>query len=416
MEYQEALDWLYCQKKLKKREDLSRIKRCIALLKIQTNYQIIHIAGTNGKGSVASYLNTILSLAGKKVGLFVSPFVISFNERIQVNQAYISDEEVIRIIQKLKVFSEDYFKEYQDVIPFFELTLLMALLYFQQQEIDVLVLECGLGGLLDATNALDKDLAIITNIGYEHVKELGPTLEDIARHKLGITRRDTPCLTNVEEDLLPLFTAYAQEHHFPLIYVQKNVQDIYLTEDKSCFTYKERFYQSSLYGVFQAYNASLAIEAIHQLYKEISNETIQKALLEVFWPGRFEKIASNIILDGAHNVHGIQALVQTIKAAYPKKKIKIVFTALKDKAISEMLTSLDSISAYYYFTTILDRRATTLEEFLPLTTKPYRCFESYEEAIDQAIFDLREEELLIITGSLHFISTARKYIKEREKL
>ena len=414
MKYTEALDWLYTQKKLHKRENLSRIKHCIELLNIKTNYQIIHIAGTNGKGSVASSLNAILKKMGKRVGMFVSPYVISFNERIQVNAAYITDEEVIHYIERLQGFSKEYFEKYQDTIPFFELTFLMALLYFEQKSIDVLILECGLGGRLDPTNVLDKDAAVITNIGYDHMKELGPTLFDIAEHKLGITRKNIPCFTCVDEEILPYFQTYAIANEFPLFYPKKDVSNIQVFEDKTCFTYRNVEYQVSLRGVFQAYNVSLALAVIQTLYPKTEETLLNQALMEVTWPGRFERVQSNIILDGAHNLPGIEALVETLKTAYPNRKIKVVFTALRDKMISDMLSTLDAVTERYYFTTIQDSRASELESFTTLTSKPYQLFSSYQEAICRARNELKEEELLIITGSLHFISEARKYLMEKE--
>ena len=412
MKYSEALDWLYSQKKLQKREDLSRIKRAIELLGIHTDYQIIHIAGTNGKGSVASYLNQMCMDFGKKVGMFVSPYVVSFNERIEVNQIYIPEEKVIEYIEKLKIFSKDYWQKYHDIIPFFELTFLMALLYFEEQNIEVLILECGLGGRLDATNVLKKNAAVITNIGYEHVKELGPTLEEIAWHKLGITRSNIPCLTSVDEAILPIFQTYAEEHHFPLIYTKNDVESIQVKETFTEFTYKKRVYQTSLRGVFQAYNAALAIETIFRLYPNYPENLLKNALIKTSWPGRFERVKSNIILDGAHNLPGIQALVETIHCAYPEHKIKVVFTALRDKDIHQMLSILDQVAEQYYFTSILDARASRIEDIAQSTKRPYQCYDNYLDAIAAATKELSVNELLVITGSLHFISEVRRLFKK----
>lgn len=245
----EALDWLYQQKKLKKREDLSRIKNCIELLKIQISYPVIHIAGTNGKGSTASYLNRMLMLSGKKVGLFVSPYVISFNERIEINQEYISDEDILLYIDKLQKLQADYQRNYEDTIPFFELTLLMALLYFQEQKIDILILECGIGGLLDATNAIEKKVCVITNIGYDHMAQLGNTLEEIAFHKLGITRPGVPCFTTVDEELLLYFKDYAKQHDVPLYWLTPEIKHIDIRDRGTKFMFRKDTFQTSLDGV-----------------------------------------------------------------------------------------------------------------------------------------------------------------------
>ena len=405
----EALDWLYQQKKLKKREDLSRIKNCIELLKIQISYPVIHIAGTNGKGSTASYLNRMLMLSGKKVGLFVSPFVICFNERIEINQEYISDEDILLYIDKLQKFQADYQRNYEDTIPFFELTLLMALLYFQEQKIDILILECGIGGLLDATNAIEKKVCVITNIGYDHMAQLGNTLEDIAFHKLGITRPGVPCFTTVDEELLLYFKDYAKQHDVPLYWLTPEIKHIDIRDRGTKFMFRKDTFQTSLDGVYQAYNAALAIAVMQYLNPNQSVELLKEAIKTTSWPGRFEYITPQIILDGAHNLPGIQALSHSLHLKYPHKKIKIVFTALKDKAIDSMLEALDSVVDSYYFTTIEDKRSSTLDTFH--TKKKYVLYEDYREAIKKARENLKTEEILVITGSLHFISQVRKFLR-----
>ncbi|MDE6660224.1 MAG: bifunctional folylpolyglutamate synthase/dihydrofolate synthase [Anaeroplasmataceae bacterium] len=410
--YEEALAWLYSQKKSHRREDLSRIKECIELLNIKTNYPILHIAGTNGKGSTASYLSEMLILKGKKVGLFVSPYVISFNERIEVNGKYISNEEVLAYTNELEELSKYYQETYQDTIPFFELTFLMALLYFEKQNIEVLVLECGLGGLLDVTNALEKKVAIITNIGYDHMAQLGNTLEEIAYHKLGITRTGIPCFTAVDEVLMPYFKEYAKMHNVDMHFVKPMISNISMAKDGTHFTYDSIPYKTALKGLYQAYNAGLAIAVMKYLDSSYPKELLDNALRNTTWPGRFEYVEKNIILDGAHNIDGIRALFETLKRAYPSSKIKVIFTALKDKAFPEMLKILDTVTHKYYFTTILDKRASSPSDFTSLTEKSYEVIEDYKEAISKAISDLDEEELLVITGSLHFISEARKEILE----
>ena len=413
--YESALAWLYEQKKSHKREDLTRIKECIKLLNIKTNYHILHIAGTNGKGSTASFLSQMLLLKGKKVGLFVSPYVISFNERIEINGSYISDEEVVFYTNKLQKFSIFYQENYQDTIPFFELTFLMALLYFEKENIEVLVLECGLGGLLDVTNALDKEVAIITNIGYDHMAQLGNTLEEIANHKLGITRPGVPCFTTVDDSLIPYFKDYAKKNHIEMHFIKSDVSNIKMNEEGTSFVYDNEEYQATLKGLYQAYNASLAIAVMKYLDSKYPEDLLRLALQKTAWPGRFEFLKENVLIDGAHNIDGIKALCESLKASYPNRKIKIIFTALKDKDFREMLERLDFIASKYYFTTIIDKRAGNALEFTEYTKKPYEVIGDYQEAIHKALLELSGEELLVITGSLHFISKVRRTLLEMLK-
>lgn len=407
---EDAKDFLYNQKKLKKREDLSRIKNCIDLLNIKTNYEIIHIAGTNGKGSTACYIKKMLELKGLKVGFFVSPFVIEFNERIQINDEYVSDAEIISSVNILKDFSMEYFNKYNDSIPFFELTLLMALMHFEKNKIDYAIIECGLGGLLDSTNCLDTAIQVITNIGYDHMAQLGNTLEEIAYHKLGITRKNKPCFTCIDDDIKPYFLKYAKENDIDIHYVKNDVSNIIIGNMVS-FDYKNESYKTKLNATYQAYNASLAIEVIKYIFNDYPKSMIDEALNQAYWPGRAEEIIPDVIIDGAHNISAMEALVASLSQRYLNKTFKFVFFALHDKDIKEMLKCLDKVSSFYYFTTINDKRTTDINLFSTLTKKPFELIDDYENALDKAIKEKKCDEILIITGSLHFISAVRKYLK-----
>ena len=404
----DALNWLYVQKKSKRREDLTRIKNCVDLLNLSPSYKVIHIAGTNGKGSTASFIKKLLQLKGFNVGFFTSPFVVKFNERIQINDEYISDEEIVNYINKLYYFAHNYQEKYLDTIPFFELTFLMSLMYFKDNNVDYLVLECGLGGRLDATNIFNSIVSIITNVGFDHMNQLGNTLESIAWHKLGIVRKDHECFTCVNGKVKDYFLSYANEYELHINYVYDDVTNIVSYEDYIQFEYKGSKYKTTMNAKYQAYNASLAIAVIKELFPNYEDELINKALCLTTWPGRFEEIIPNVIIDGAHNIHGIEALVESLKNKYQDTKFKVVFTALHDKQIAEMLKSLDEIAYFYYFTTIVDSRATEVNYFKELTSKEYVLIDDYREAINKALEDKQADEILVITGSLHFISEVRK--------
>lgn len=408
----DTLNWLYTQKKQNRRENLDRIKFCAEALDLIPSYKIVHLAGTNGKGSTAKILSTILSLKGKKVGLFVSPFVIKFNERIQINNEYITDEEILEYINTLYQFQNEYKEKYNDTIPFFELTFLMALMHFKKNDIEIGIIECGMGGRLDATNFLNSDLSIITNVGFDHMNVLGNTLEEIANHKLGIAKSNITCLTCVSDELKTMFDEYAKDNNINMKHVDEYVSDINLS-NKTYFKYKGINYSSALLGTYQAYNASLAVEAAYLIDDTLTINEIQKGLDNTFWPGRLEMIRNNprVLIDGAHNIHGIDALVNTIKNLYPDNKINIVFTALHDKEYKKMIDSLNEITNKYYFTSINDLRATDINEFINITNINSEVISDFKECINKAINDLNDE-ILIITGSLHFISMVREYLKK----
>ena len=406
----EALNWLFTQKKTQKRENLDRIKLCVNRLNCNPDYKIAHIAGTNGKGSTASNLKNIMVNTGKRVGLFVSPFVVCFNERIQINNEYIKDYEILNYLSILKIFSDEYKITFEDTIPFFELTLLMALMYFKDNNVDMAVIECGLGGKLDATNFINPDITIITNVGFDHMNSLGDELSEIAEHKLGIAKPGKVCLTCVEDQLRKQFNTHAKNNNVEMIYVNDDVKNIILS-DVTQFTYKEVIYLTPLLATYQAFNAALAIEAAFRLDPSISSETIQKGLNETFWPGRMEVISKEplVIIDGAHNIHGICGLVDSLKVL-TNKKIKVVFTALSDKEYKAMVHKLEEVTEEFYFTTINDNRAMDIELFNALTSKKYLIIDDFKDCIDLALSTLSAEECLLITGSLHFISAVRQYL------
>lgn len=406
---EEVYAWLYSQKKLSKRENLDRISHCLKELEVLPDYPIIHIAGTNGKGSTASYIKNILKYTGKRVGLFVSPYVISFNERIQINDRFISDAEILYYANFLEAYAQAYFQKYNDILPFFELTLLMAMLFFKDRNVDVAVIECGVGGLLDATNALPSVLAVITNVGYDHMNTLGSTLPEIAAHKLGIVHEGMTCLTCVCEELKPQFTEYALAHNAQMVFVDKDITDVEVN-DWTCFTYKKMPYRASLLAGYQAYNAALAIEAVHRLEPMIPRELICAGLENTVWPGRMEVMQARplVLFDGAHNLHGIEGLADTMVKMKNGKFLKIIFSALHDKAFDKMLHRLDDIADFYYFTKMEDTRATMPEEFTTFTARPYAVIENAEECLRKALEDLKDEEVLLVTGSLHFISVMRR--------
>ena len=409
----EVFSWLYNQKKTQKRENLDRIKKCIDDLELTPNYPIIHIAGTNGKGSCASYIKNILKLTGRHIGFFVSPYVVCFNERIEINDRYISNSEIMFYANKLYTYATNYYNKYNDTIPFFELTFLMALMFYKDRNIDLAVIECGVGGLLDATNVLNTSLAIITNVGFDHMNTLGNTLDEIANHKLGIVKENMTCLSCVCDELKPKFINYAKAHNNKMIFVDQFVKNISVS-DKTYFEYKNEKYSSSLLANYQAYNASLAIEAVKFIEPSINNDIINLGLNETYWPGRMEIISKNplVILDGAHNIHGVCGLVDSIKQMYPNKKINVLFSALHDKAFDKMLAKLDEITSKYYFTTINDKRASDPEEFSHYTSKSYYVLDNLDECLKNALGD-RCCDLLLVTGSLHFISVVREKILKK---
>ncbi len=408
----EAIFYIENIKRKEKRTNLNRMHRALEMLgNPERAYKVIHVAGTNGKGSTVSYLTNILMEAGFSVGSFISPYVIKFNERIMYNLSYISDEDLVKyanIIYDLKLKLE----EEDEVITFFEFITLMGLLYFKDKHVEFAVVEVGLGGVLDATNIFDHALRIITNIGFDHMNALGNTLSEIADKKLGILHENEKLISAVDESLLKQFEDHSKELNSRLYWVNKDIKDIEESFNGVSFKYKNEEFRTPLLGIFQAYNAALAIEAVRQIMPDISSRTIQGALDKTVWPGRLQIIKHKpiILIDGGHNIHGIDAVVKSIKGL-TNQKIHVLFTALKDKEIDKMLRALDEIASDYIFTTINDSRASSIMDILAVNQKPYKAIDDYKEALSY-LDNFGPDEIILVTGSLHFISLVINFLKK----
>lgn len=408
----EAIFYIENIKRKEKRTNLNRMHRALEMLgNPERAYKVIHVAGTNGKGSTVSYLTNILMEAGFSVGSFISPYVIKFNERIMYNLSYISDEDLVKyanIIYDLKLKLE----EEDEVITFFEFITLMGLLYFKDKHVEFAVVEVGLGGILDSTNIFDHALRIITNIGFDHMNALGNTLSEIADKKLGILHENEKLISAVDESLLKQFEDHSKELNSRLYWVNNDIKDINESFNGVSFKYKNEEFRTPLLGIFQAYNAALAIEAVRQIMPGISSRTIQSALDKTVWPGRLQIIKHKpiILIDGGHNIHGIDAVVKSIKGL-TNQKIHVLFTALKDKEIDKMLRALDEIASDYIFTTINDSRASSIMDILAVNQKPYKAIDDYKEALSY-LDNFGPDEIILVTGSLHFISLVINFLKK----
>lgn len=398
-----ALEWLQNKKKKTKRQDLKRITTLAKTINIyKNNFKIIHIAGTNGKGSTAMYYTNILMDLGYKVGSFTSPYIIKFNERITINKEYISDKDLLRLINDIYPIICDYEVKNDDLVPFFEILVLIAFQYFKQNEIEYLVLECGLGGLLDATNFVVPKLSIITSIGYDHQNSLGEDILDIAYHKAGIIKENGICFTISN----PLTNQYIIEEANKLNAKLYILDDISLTAKENNgtdFVYNGFNFHTPLYGLYQANNAVLMIAGIKHLFPNIDYKFVNKSLQKAFIPARFEKI-NNYILDGAHNISAIKELVKTLKELQ-LTNIICIYTSLKDKKYADIIPLLDEIVDSYIFPTFNDARSVEAREFSKYTKKKYQVVDSLKEALN-----LVNTKPCLITGSLHFVSECRKFL------
>jgi dihydrofolate synthase/folylpolyglutamate synthase len=403
----EAIQWIEVQIKFKPKTDLGRMKKAYEMLNIDlTGIKKIHVAGTNGKGSVCSYITHILMEASYKVGTYTSPYLVRFNERIKVQFEDISDEDLLVLINQIYDFNITFEKAYGEFLSFFELLTLMSLIHFSNQKVDVIVMEVGLGGLLDATNVLNYDVSLITSIGFDHMKQLGNTLESILYNKLGIVKPYHHLITTVDPILHEQCVVHCMNHKATFeLYSQKHLRVI--SHNPIRFIHEHTIYELKLLGNYQHLNALISIKAIHYLFPKISTHKIQNGLKKAVWPGRLEEIASQIYIDGAHNTHAIDALKSLSETTFKGKNIYVLFSALGDKDILGMIEKVKSFAYEITLTSFPDVRYLDLSPYASSSTK---FISDPFDAIKFIKKKMKEDDILLILGSLHFAG----YMKSQE--
>lgn len=396
----ECFDWLYEPREFDAKFDLSRMYKAIDLFNRPIDYKCIHVAGTNGKGSTVSYLKNMLIQAGYKVGTFISPFVVIFNERITLNNQYISDEDFVRLCNHVYLNLTASNLE----ISFFEILTVIAFLYFEENEVDYAIIETGVGGRLDSTNVINKEVALITNVGLDHQDMLGDTLEKIAKEKLGIV--DDVLITSIQDSLRPMVEEYTRMRNSKLIFTDR-VDELENTITSTKFSYKTNKYELSMLGEHQATNASLAIEAVHYLRDNkgliITDEQIKSGLRNAFWPGRLEKVGNRVYVDGAHNREGVESLVKFLNKFEDKKQI--IFSCLADKPVDNMIHLLDEVADEIIFTQFDYPRCEQAEVLYNKSNHPRKTLvDDYKKTLTMA----DDTMLTVYCGSLYFISLVRQ--------
>lgn len=407
---EDAIYWIEHIKRKEKRTSLDRMSKLLNILgNPQNDYKKIHIAGTNGKGATCEITTSILIEEGYSVGRFVSPYILKFNERIVVNHKEISDDELLNLVNYIYPIIIKYNNDNDDIVPFFEVVTLIGFLYFKNKKVDYAVIECGLGGKLDATNVINPVLSIIPSVGFDHMKVLGDTLYDIAKHKLGILKNNSHLITGVSEELYDLFKKDANSKNSTVEFIKENNLKAICTFEGTSFELDGVKYHTNLLGTFEALNASLAIKTC-QYISNPTKEEIDKALNNIFWPGRLELVSNNplTILDGGHNISAINEVVKAIKAIDKSLKFTVIYTGLSDKETDKVIKKLEDIADRFIITTIDDPRA----------KDPQVLFD--EVSINQKILIndeynayLKAKEYnkpILIVGSLHFVSSLRNFV------
>lgn len=421
MNYTETINYLYTKLPMFERQGPSGIKKdltntialCSNLDHPEKKFKSIHIAGTNGKGSVSHMLAAIFQEAGYKTGLYVSPHYKDFRERIRVNGEYISQKYVVDFVESSQ-------STIQDIKPsFFEITVAMAFKYFADKKVDIAIIETGLGGRLDSTNVITPILSIITNISYDHQNILGNTLPEIAGEKAGIIKENIPVLIGeYQKEVSTVFNQMAKEQNSPIRYASKiGKMMTQATKDRYLYKSNEGQYlklDMPYHGPYQEMNIKTVLQAIHWLNElqetNITDQVLNKGLknLDKYVPliGRFQIINKKplTILDGAHNTGGLKLLFDKIKSI-GKKKVHCVFGTVKDKEYASVIKILPKEFFYYFVKADLPRALddvtlTQLASKKKLTGKNYgRVKNGYLQAIKNA----KPNDLVLVTGSIFVV-------------
>ena len=386
----------------------------------ERNLRVIHIAGTNGKGSVSAYIDSILRQAGYTTALFTSPHLVKINERFRINFKECSDEELILAWCQVKSFMEKGEKQGLQPLTFFEILFLMGMIIFSQKEIDYCILETGLGGRLDATVLSDPVLSIITSISYDHMEILGDTIEKIAAEKAGIIKNGIPVVAVDEENgAFPVIERTAKEKKSP-VYGLKS-QDLTILkkyENKIDFSINSRYYKISnlkvkSYASYQVQNAALAVLAVKVLLPEVSQDVIREGIVKMYWPGRMEEIAENVYVDGAHNPGAVRQIYNSL--ADSDKEWLLLFAVCSDKDYTEMIRILGKIPWKRIYITKIDSArgadtAAVRQCFEEAAGCPICEFESAGEAFRAALRDRgdEKEENLLCLGSLYLVGEIKE--------
>lgn len=386
--------------------------------------KILHVAGTNGKGSVCAYMQAILLSEEKTVGFFTSPHLEKMNERIRINGTQISDEEFVRIFQNVKTVVDQMMKEGEEHPSYFEFLYGMGLLAFEDAGVEYVILETGLGGRLDATNSFETPLlSVITSIGMDHTGILGNTISEIAGEKAGIIKRGVPVIFDgSQEEASVVIRKTAQEMEAPCREIGKDAFEIKeISEKHIAFSILDDYDNNTLWqvkgtGIYQMMNASLAIAGMIYIFGgDCHYEKWQKAIREVCWSGRMEEILPNVILDGAHNPPAIRKFIESV-GLQKKRNIVILFSVVTDKDYKRMIQELcEGVSAKSYVITKLeDERGASCQEiaetFAAHTRAKVVVKEELQDAFAEAMKEKGEDGVLYCLGSLYLIGELKTLI------
>lgn len=424
MNYEEAVRYIEDIPKFTKKHTFDHTQEFLKRLGSPCRERkILHVAGTNGKGSVCAFMQAILLSEKKTVGFFTSPHLVKINERIQINAAEISDEEFVCVFEKVRGVAEKMQTEGIEHPSYFEFLYAMGMTAFEKADVEYVILETGLGGRLDATNSFGHpSVTVITSIGLDHTDILGDTIEKIAAEKAGIIKPGVPVFYDGStKESNVVIERTAEKQGAPCRKISKDAFEILeITEKDIAFSAGSEYDNNTAWrvrgtGIYQVMNAMLAIEAMHFLFGTGHEKLWKEAVAKVQWPGRMEEILPGIILDGAHNLAAIERFTESVSRQKSQRTI-ILFSAVAEKDYTHMIKTLcEGVQAEAYVVTkIQDKRGAATDEliqsFRKCTDVPVYERESLAEAFGLARELKGENGRLYCLGSLYLIGELKKII------
>lgn len=424
MNYEQALSYIESIEKFGIDLGLDRMRELLRRIgDPQNGLRYVHVAGTNGKGSTVAFISNILMAAGYKTGIYISPSLDRFTKRIQVDGREIDKDVLAELTQKVKDAADSMQQDGLSVPTEFEQVNAIAFLYYEHEKCDFVVLEVGLGGRMDSTNVINcPEVAVIASISFDHMQYLGNTLPEIAGEKAGIMKEGGDVVVyDQAPEVMEVFRNVAIERGCRLHVSGKPANGNAIRYDLTgqYFEYESKAYHISLLGDYQVRNASLAITAANILqnkgYDRITDDAIRQGLANTKWEGRFELLQDNpkVIVDGAHNPDGIRVLCSSLKRLFPDKKIIFIAGVLADKDYKSMMEMVAPLGRVFHTITPPNNRALPAEDLADLF-RSFGCeavsHGSVEEALDSALKEAAEDDVICAFGSLYYIGQIRKLI------
>lgn len=406
-EYEKTLKYLFSLYRFGSKLGLGPIRKILKELgNPERGMKVVHVAGTNGKGSVCAMLASVLQEEGYKVGLYTSPHLVDFRERIQVNGRMIPKKDVVRLFKLVKSKNVN--------LTYFEFVTALAFQYFKEQKIDLLVLEVGMGGRLDATNVVNPLVSVITNISKEHTEVLGNEIKQIAFEKAGIIKRNSPVITNTRKEALGVIRKVCKERNSELIIVKNKIKKIRSDLNKQIIVYRNQKISFPLLGDFQLENANVTFEILEQLKRfgfGVTMERIKRGLEKTHWPGRVEIINRNplFILDSAHNPAGVRAL-KSFVSKLDYNKLILVMGMLEDKDYKRMIRYLKPLASKTIITKPRMYRALEPEIIGKEVKNHFIIRSEISEALEEARSFAKKDDAILVTGSIYLIGNVKQIL------